>query len=240
LSRRDAVRADYKPLFLFIPICFSGFLLGMAFLQGLHVYLIQALFLSLSATFVTAYYFSDHRGTLHRLKTGSRRDWVYMAGILVIGGMVSSLFGTGGDIILYTLLVTRFDMKAKLATRISIILQAAISVLGCAYRIGVDDGLTAYQFKTWLCAYPVVLFMAPFGAYALSRLHVNWMMKAIIAINIFQLAYFNLVEPSAGKAIASTAFTVVLGVMFSVSLNRTPLQKRATPTTDPEAATRPV
>jgi len=191
---------------------------ALALLQQIHVYLIQAFFLSLSATFVIAYYFSEHRGVLTRLVLKSGLDRVYLGVILIAGGMISSLFGTGGDIVLYTLLVTRFSMTAKIATRISVVLQASISVLGYGYRAFIDHGLSNYQIKTWLCAYPVVLFMAPFGAYALSRLHINWMLKTIIIINIFQLLYFNSTDPSTAKIVASATFTCSLATVFVLAL----------------------
>lgn len=218
LSHKDTVVKDYKPLLAFVPVCFVGFLIGMALLQHIHVYLIQAFFLCLSATFVIAYYFSSHRGTLTRLILTSGRDRIYLAAVLMAGGMISSLFGTGGDIIVYTLLVTHFSMTAKIATRMSIVLQASISILGYGYRAFIDHGLSNYQIKTWLCAYPIVLFMAPFGAYALSRLHVNWMLKAIIFINIFQLIYFNCIDPSADKFIASVIFAILLASTFVFAL----------------------
>ena len=218
LSHKDTVLKDYKPLLAFVPVCLVGFLIGMALLQQIHVYLIQAFFLSLSATFVIAYYFSEHRGAITHLVLKSGMDRVYLGVILIAGGMISSLFGTGGDIVLYTLLVTRFSMTAKIATRISVVLQAAISILGYSYRAFIDHGLSNYQIKTWLCAYPVVLFMAPFGAYALSRLHVNWMLKAIIVINIFQLLYFNCTDPSTAKIIATAIFTCLLSIAFVLAL----------------------
>jgi len=218
LSHKDTVVKDYKPLLMFVPVCFVGFLIGMALLQHIHVYLIQSFFLCLSATFVIAYYFSSHRGSLTRLVVTSRRDRIYLAVILIAGGMISSLFGTGGDIIVYTLLVTHFSMTAKIATRMSIVLQASISILGYGYRVFIDHGLSNYQIKTWLCAYPIVLFMAPFGAYALSRLHVNWMLKTIILINIFQLIYFNCTDPSIEKLIASVIFAILLGSTFVLAL----------------------
>jgi uncharacterized membrane protein YfcA len=227
LTSRETIRRDYWPLVVFIPACFIGFLIGMAFFQSLHVYIIQALFLSLSATFVVSYYFSDHRGTRNELVINSTRDWVYLGTMLVIGGIVSSLFGTGGDIIVYTLLVTRFNMTAKIATRMSIVLQASISILGYLYRIVIDHGLTEYQFKTWLCAAPIVLFMAPLGAYILSRLHVNWMLRAIIVINIFQLFYFNAVDPSINKIIASACFTALLGAIFFFALRHISFRNKA-------------
>ena len=220
LSHKDTVIRDFKPLILFIPVCIVGFLLGVLLLQQIHVYLIQAFFLSLSATFVIAYFFSDHRGSRSQLEVKSGRDVFYLGVILILGGMLSSLFGTGADVVLYTLLVTRFSMTAKMSTRMSIVLQASVSVFGYSYRAFVDHGLTNYQIKTWLCAYPVVLFMAPFGAYVLSRLHVNWMLKTIIGLNIFQLLYFNLSEPSVNKAVASTVFSLLLSVIFFYALSQ--------------------
>jgi len=214
LTHKETIPKDYKPLLVFVPVCAVGTLLGFLFLQRIPVYIIQAMFLSLSATFVIAYYFSDHRGIETIVKVKSKLDSFYLGLILIIGGMISSLFGTGGDVVLYLLLVTHFNMVAKKACRISILLQAAISIFGYCYRAFYDHGLTNYQIKTWLCAFPVVLFMAPFGAYVLAKLHVNWMLKAIIVLNIFQLMYFNIKEPSSAKVIASLLFTSILGAIF--------------------------
>lgn len=214
LTHKETDPSDYKPLFVFVPVCAVGTLLGFLFLQHLPVYVIQAMFLSLSVTFVIAYYFSDHRGSETRVVIKSSLDKLYLAVILVVGGMVSSLFGTGGDVVLYLVLVSHFNMTAKKATRISIFLQAAISILGFSYRAFVDHGLTNYQVRTWLCAYPVVLFMAPFGVYVLAKLHVNWMLRFIIGLNIFQIVYFNVMGPSVPKLIASVVCTAVLSVTF--------------------------
>src|SRR5277367_6316766 len=88
LSHKDTVLKEYKPLLAFVPICLVGFLLGMVLLQQIHVYLIQAFFLSLSATFVIAYYFSKHRGVMTQLLIKSGMDRVYLGAILVAGGMI--------------------------------------------------------------------------------------------------------------------------------------------------------
>ncbi len=149
--------------------------------------------------------------------TSSPSDPATLFVVLFLGGMVTSL-GTGADILVYVLLVTRLGMVPKNATRLVVVLQAAMSLLGYGYRAFVDRGLTLYQVQTWLPApAPVVLFMAPFGTYALSRLHVNWMLRGIIALNVFQLLYFNVSEPAPQKTVASGIFTVILGATFSTS-----------------------
>jgi uncharacterized membrane protein YfcA len=217
---------DYRPLLGFVPLAAIGAGFGFMFLQKIPVYIIQAMFLSLSATFVITYYLSDHRGTKETVDIGSSLDLFYLGLVLVIGGMISSLFGTGADVVLYLLLITHFNMTAKKATRISIVLQASISLFGFAYRAFVDHGLTSYQIKTWLCAFPVVLFMAPFGVYVLARLHVNWMLRVIIVLNIFQLLYFNLKEPSAPKTVASVVFCGILAIIFYFMLRQVAAKHR--------------
>jgi uncharacterized protein len=218
LTKKGTVLKDYRPLLSFVPICFSGFVCGMLTLQAMPVYLIQALFLSLTATFVVAYYFSEHRGYEDRLRRSSRPETAALWITLFLGGMITSLFGTGADILLYTLLITHFGMKEKPATYISIVLQAALSIMGYGYRAFIEHGLTAYQIKTWLCAYPIVLFMAPFGAYILSKIHVNWLLIVLIALNILQLLYFNVHAPSLAKTLASVIFCAVLSATFFLLL----------------------
>ncbi len=226
LTNKANTLRTYKPLLVFIPIAFIGFVLGMLLLQTIPVYIIQALFLSLITTFAIAYFYSKHRGDRLTLSTQGMKDRLMLGTILILGGMCASLFGTGADIILYTLLVTHFSMNEKKATHMSIMLMAAISILGFGYRHFIDAGLTSDQYKTWLCAFPVVLFMAPFGTYILQGMNVEWMLRGIVVLNIGQLAYFNLNNPSVGKAVASVIFCVILMTVFAVTLSRLVTKKK--------------
>lgn len=214
LSRKDAVLSAYTPVLWFVPVSFAGFVFGMTMLQGIPVYIIQALFLSLIMTFAIAYVSSKHRGTRTSLAALTLSDKAGLAAMLFLGGIAASLFGTGADIILYTILVTRFRLDEKVATHQSIMVMAAISLLGYLYRYFWEGTITDYQVRTWLCAYPVVLFMAPFGSYVLSRLNVEWMLRGIVALNIFQMLYFNIKAPSLEKFIASASFSVILFAIF--------------------------
>ncbi len=218
LTRPSTIRKRFVPELWFVPVCLVGFVVGMQTLQGLPVYIIQALFLSLITAFAIAYARSSHRGTLDALEPQSRKDYALLVGVLFLGGMCASLFGTGSDILLYTVLVTRFRMTEKTATQMSIMLMAGMSILGFAYRHFIDAGLTPDQYRTWLCAYPVVLFMAPFGALVLHRMNIEWMIRGIVVLNIGQLAYFNLNKPSMEKMIASAVFFTVLVVAFTFFL----------------------
>jgi hypothetical protein len=70
------------------------------------------------------------------------------------------------------------------------------------------------QVRGKLCAYPVVLFMAPFGAEVLQRIHRDWMLRAEVVLNVGQLLYFNLSKLGLPKLIASLVFSGVLMVVF--------------------------
>lgn len=218
MSRKENRLATYKPVLWYVPVAFLGFVFGMNVMQGIPVYIIQALFLSLIMTFALAYVASKHRGHRDRLPTTDVVDKLMLAAILFAGGICASLFGTGADIVLYTLLVTRFRMDEKIATHQSIMVMAAISILGFGYRAFWDQGITDYQIRTWLCAYPVVLFMAPFGSYVLSKLKIDWMLRGIVVLNIFQMVYFNFKSPTPEKFAFSLAFSVVLFAVFWLTL----------------------
>lgn len=98
--------------------------------------------------------------------------------------------------------------------------MASLSILGYAYRGFIDQGLTGYQIQTWLCAFPVVLFMAPLGAYVLAKFDKEYMLRAVVVLNLAQLCYFVVNKPSIDKFFWATLFTVTLSVVFYVSLAR--------------------
>ncbi len=229
LSRKSHHLADYAPVLWYIPVAFAGFVFGMNAVQALPVPVIQALFLSLILTFSLAYVSNSHRGDRQSLVVTGPLDRGMLASVLFLGGICASLFGTGADIVLYTLLVTRFRMRERIATHQSIMVMASISLLGYAYRHFWDGDITAYQVQTWLCAYPVVLLMAPLGSYVLSRINVEWMLRGIVALNIFQMLYFNLKAPTLEKFLYSLVFSLVLFAVFWLALANIARLSRAQP-----------
>lgn len=220
LSRKDTPLAAYTPVVWYIPICFIGFVLGMVLVQSLPVFIIQALFLSLIMTFTVAYVSSTHRGDRMALSIDTPQDRALFVLVLLAGGVCASLFGTGADIVVYTLLVTRFRMNERIATHQSIMLMAAISILGYAYRAFWDQSITGYQVSTWLCAFPVVLLMAPLGSYVLSKLNIEWMLRSIVVLNVMQMVYFNAKSPSVEKLVYSGIFSAIFFAIFWFSLAR--------------------
>lgn len=221
LARRDSRLADFRPLLWWVPVAFAGFVLGIETMQGMRVPVIQALFLGLTTAFAVAYLRSTHRGHADALPAVGVPDIARTCVVLIAGGLCASLFGTGAGMLIYTLLVTRFALKEKRATEMSIILMASLSILGYAWRGWVQHALSADQVQTWLCAAPVVLVMAPLGAAVLRRIHHEWMLRGIVVISLVQLAYFNLFRPTLEKSLWSLSLTAVLLFVFSWVMDRT-------------------
>lgn len=225
LTNRRTEVAAFRPLLWSVPVACAGFVLGMLTVQGLRVTIVQALFLAMIASFAVAYGISACRGEKDHLRVRSPGDWLSMVAILLLGGVAASLFGTGSDILIYTLAVTRFHVKERLATELSVVLMAAVSLFGFCYRGVVERDLTHGQVQAWLCAYPVVLIMAPLGALVLKHIDKELLLRAVIVLNVAQLAYFLLVKPSAEKTAWGLGATAVmtagfLGVMTVLARRR--------------------
>ena len=86
-----------------------------------------------------------------------------------LGGAASALTGVGIDMVVFVLLVLVYRADLKVAVSTSVIAMAFNSIIGTILVIGsgrVQPGV----FDAWLAAAPVVLFGAPIGAFAVSRL----------------------------------------------------------------------
>lgn len=136
-------------------------------------------------------------------------DHVLAGGTALIGGLAASLFGIGADVLLYTLIVTRFRLQGKTATRVSLVLITSVS-LGFRLPSFVDADLQLKRYREWLCEWPVVLFVAPLGAAVLHRIHVEWMIRGLVLLSSAQLLDFNLRQPSLSKLALSILLTVML------------------------------
>lgn len=199
LGQREA-RRRCRAFVWWLPTAALGFLFGMLTLQHLRGDLIQALFLGLLAAFAIAYWRSDHRGVEHEVRAHGPRDHAIVALTLFVGGIATSLFGTGADILLFTTLTTWFAVRERAATEVSIVLMAALSIAGFCWRGLVEQALSEAQIRTWLLAVPVVLVMAPLGTWVLTRISAEWILRAVVALDLSQLLWFNLQTPSWHRA----------------------------------------
>ncbi|HNW34130.1 MAG TPA: sulfite exporter TauE/SafE family protein [Candidatus Ozemobacteraceae bacterium] len=136
-----------------------------------------------------------------------RRFGFFLAGIL--GGLISSLVGSGADVILFVVLCLRYDIDEKIGTRTTVVLMGSVSMLGFIFKL-LSGTLSPDVLPMWLCAAPIVAFGAPLGAAFCSwqrREHVVCFLLGLITLEFLTTL---LLVPFDGHAIVfSVLFTTL-------------------------------
>ena len=145
-----------------------------------------------------------------------RRAVLMMLVFAFIGGIFSSLTGSGTDVMLFVFIVLVAQVSPKVAIPTSIIAMAFVSVIGFAIvglwhgqlNIGLEAGQvvsvggkafgpqSAIQFDLfgiWLAAAPVVVWGAPFGAWCAAKVSertIIWFVATMAILEVLTTAIF--------------------------------------------------
>jgi len=94
-------------------------------------------------------------------------DYVALAALGGIGGVITGIVGSGIDIIIFSFLVLSMRVSEKVATPTSVVLMASNSLAAVAWKtLGYPaQPLAPEAINMWLCCVPVVVLGAPFGAW---------------------------------------------------------------------------
>lgn len=98
-----------------------------------------------------------------------RQDVLNLVMIGVVGGVVTSLFGNGIDLLTFCMLRLWYGVDEKVATPTSVLLMSILTVAGTLLHTTVYNDFGQTEFTAWLAAAPVVLVFAPLGAYVISK-----------------------------------------------------------------------
>jgi uncharacterized membrane protein YfcA len=158
VTRRTPIATD--ALRWALPAGVVGLAFGLRFVAPhLSGPAVKIFFCSLWAAFALAHVRAS-RTRSAPVPTSSRR-WLGVAGL--IGGVVSSLVGTGLDIVVFSILVLRLGVSETVATPTSVVLMAIGSVCGFALR-ALEGGPVPEAWAYWWTCVPVVVVGAPLGA----------------------------------------------------------------------------
>jgi uncharacterized membrane protein YfcA len=87
-----------------------------------------------------------------------------------IGGIISSLFGTGINIFTYCIMTIYFGISEKVATPSSVIIMSIETILGFFLHAQIIKDFQRDAFDMWIACIPIVIFFAPLGALVVSKL----------------------------------------------------------------------
>lgn len=105
----------------------------------------------------------------------------------VLGGIFSSMAGSGIDICSFAALTLLFRVNEKVATPTSVILMAINTTVGFAYRQFAMGGVEDDAWGFFAVCVPIVVFGAPIGAFLGSYAHRLTLAAVIYIIDAAQL-----------------------------------------------------
>ena len=147
-----------------------------------------------------------------RIENFLPRHAVLLVGFGIVGGIISSITGSGLDIVTFSLLVLRLRISESIATPTSVILMAGNAVVGAFYRGAVQGAIEPRAWDFWWVCVPIVVIGAPFGAWYIkrrSRLFVANLLYASIAIQFIAAV---IIVPQSPKLTIFTVVTFLAGV----------------------------
>ncbi|QMW01266.1 sulfite exporter TauE/SafE family protein [Spirosoma foliorum] len=88
----------------------------------------------------------------------------------IVGGVISSIFGTGINIFTFCLVTIYYRLNEKVATPSSVIIMTIETLLGFFLHAQVLHDFSQESFELWLACVPIVVFFAPLGAFVITKL----------------------------------------------------------------------
>ncbi len=128
-------------------------------------------FVSLWLSFAFALFLSNRntgRKVLAQLPVLATTDTLRIVLFGFIGGIIAAIFGDGINIFTFCLFTLHYRLSEKVATPTSVIIMTIHTLIGFGLHVFVVQDFQPVAFNYWLCALPVAILMAPFGAYIIN------------------------------------------------------------------------
>lgn len=217
VARRTPIATD--ALRWALPAGVVGLAFGLRFVAPhLSGPAVKIFFCSLWAAFALAHVRASRlHESAERVPATSRR-WLGVAGFL--GGIVSSLVGTGLDIVVFSVMVLRLGVSETVATPTSVVLMAVGSACGFALR-ALEGGPAPEAWAYWWTCVPVVVVGAPFGARFIEGRGRVFLSRLLYVSIVGQLVGALVLLPMTPSLLLFGAATFVVGVGVFLGVART-------------------
>ena len=127
-----------------------------------------------------------------------------------LGGIISSLVGSGMDIFGFSVMVLLFGLCEKVSTPTSVVLMAINAVVGFIFHTYVIGDFVEPVVSYWLAAVPVVVVGAPLGAILCSLLKSQTIAMILIGLIFVESLSSFLLIPLNAALIYFSSFVFIL------------------------------
>ena len=104
----------------------------------------------------------------------------------LVGGIISSIFGTGINIFTFCLMTIYYRVSEKVATPSSVIIMTIETILGLFIHTQLINDFQPEAFEIWLACVPFVAVFAPLGAFVISKIPRKGIATLLYVILIIQ------------------------------------------------------
>jgi uncharacterized membrane protein YfcA len=138
----------------------------------------------------------------------------------VIGGLITSLFGSGVDIIIFSLLLLRYEVDVRTATATSIVLMTILTIIGFLSHSFLLQDFGPQEYKLWIACVPIVLLGAPLGSFILSKISQKSIAIFLISILFIQYIGALFVLPLTFLTFGYSLLIIALGMVIFGAMRR--------------------
>jgi len=146
----------------------------------------------------------------------NKKDIIVLILCGFIGGMISSLFGTGINIFTYCIMTIYYGISEKVATPSSVIIMTIETIFGIFLHTQIVKDFQPAAFEMWLACVPIVIFFAPLGAYIVSKLprkRIAQFLYLVLFIQFFGAMW--VIKPTGMKLVMCIAVLFIGLAVFS-------------------------
>jgi uncharacterized protein len=109
------------------------------------------------------------REVFDKIQSFQRSDMARLLFFGLIGGMISSIFGTGINIFSFCLMTIYYRIDEKVAVPSSVIIMTLETILGFFLHAGLINDFQPEAFEMWLACIPFVAIFAPLGSFVINK-----------------------------------------------------------------------
>jgi uncharacterized protein len=153
---------------------------------------------------------NSHREVFDSIQNMMKSDVFKLIVFGFVGGIISSIFGTGINIFTFCLMTIYYQVSEKVATPSSVIIMTVETLLGVFIHTKVAQDFQPLAFELWLACIPVVVFFAPLGAFVISKMRREGIAKILYSILIIQfIGAMWVIKPSLLQFLICVAILIV-------------------------------
>lgn len=145
----------------------------------------RIVFTSITTTFgialLSLHWFLRQKHDLQDLSWKMRQK-LHFAGIGFVGGVISSMTGSGVDMVLYIVMTLGYGMAERLAVPTTVVCMAIVSVAGFFTHQVLLADISPSVWGYWVVCAPIVAIGAPFGAWVVSKISRDLLIGMILTL----------------------------------------------------------